>query len=62
MSILLTNSRVEGGVGLTWEAGSACLEEAGSKIIFYSACAAQATPIGCNTYSLQSDMVYSSIS
>jgi len=28
------------------------------KIIFYAACAAQATPIGCNTYSLQSDMVY----
>ena len=31
MSILLTNSRVEGGVGLTWEAGSACLEEAGKR-------------------------------
>jgi len=31
MSILLTNSRVEGGVGLTWEAGSACLKKAGRR-------------------------------
>ena len=27
MSILLTNSRVDGGVGLTWEAGLACFKE-----------------------------------
>jgi len=31
MSILLTNSRVEGGVGLMWEAGLACLKEAGRR-------------------------------
>jgi len=30
----------------------------GRKITFYAACAAQATPIGCNTYYLQSGMVY----
>jgi len=34
------------------------LEVAVGKVVFYAACAAQATPIGCNTFSLQSDMVY----
>jgi len=31
MSVLLTDSRIKAGVGLTWESGSACLQEAGRR-------------------------------
>jgi len=31
MSVLLTDSRIKGGIDLTWDAGSACLKEAGRR-------------------------------